>query len=60
MAAGPSPRPSPPRNPISIKCPNFLGADLPPEELDEEMVLGLREHFLSINGNATVNKKLAN
>ena len=40
------------------QCLNFLGADLPLEELDEEMVLGLREHFLSINGNATVNKKL--
>ena len=38
-------------------CLNVLGADLPLEELDAEMVLGLQA-FLSINGNATVNKKL--
>ena len=40
------------------QCLNFLGADLPLEELDEEMVLGLREHFLAVNEPATVNKKL--
>lgn len=40
------------------QCLNFLGADLPLEELDEEMVMGLREHFLAINEPGTVNKKL--